>query len=741
MTRNVAKFFFLAALLSLNGAQLYAEDAAAVEAQAGTLEILVAAKGSGRALRRAEVKLGTEVLTTDPTGRVRLSLPDREGDLQVSRQGYESTFVSFSSLRGKSKQTIYLEPGKPDDSEVVIVGARRAEVSRKTVTVRETARIAPGGDAAQVTQLLPGVQNNPGRTEVVIRGSGPNDSRYFVDDIAVQNLFHDVANLSIIPSRQLSSVEFNSGGFGVQYGDATGGVIVLRSSDEIPTEKHSEFVVNVPFYLGLFYEQPIDEQSAVAVSVRRSILEAILPKVLPKDLDATVVPSFYDVYARYLHKTENTTYKLTAIATQDGLSLLVPFDGAERADGKANIEFRNSFQVLALERDHNLGDGWRYRTTPQIRNARVKANFISNDLYINTKSFSMPTEFSKRLEKGRFIYLGLSPEFSQTRVDAEAPAPVSDDPFYDPEDAPKLSVSRSFRIDQYAAWSAIDLGYEAWTVTPGLRTATNQQIGETAIDPRLQMRYALNKDNNLKAAYGQYSISPEPQEASAEFGNPDLGYEKSIHTVLGIETRWDDRWETEFQTFFKKTYRLIVSGGDRNYTDTGTRRTYGFEAFVRRNLTEKWLGWLSYTYSVSRERKNDASPWYTSSYDQTHILNLAGSYRLSAFWDVGSRFKFNTGNPYTPVTGAVYNSNLDKYQPSYLKDEPYTERLPDYHSLDVFATYDSLYNEFKLKYQFGIQYLAFTKRIDSIQYNFDYTEKESVANLPPIPYFQLSGEF
>ena len=294
MTPLVAKLCLLASLTGLANGPLYAEETAAPEAATATLELSVAAKGTGRPLRRAEVKIGTEVMTTDPSGRVRIAVPEREGELQVSRQGYESTFVSFASLRGKKSQTIYLEPGKPDDSEVVIVGARRAEVSRKTVTVRETARIAPGGDAAQVTQLLPGVQSNPGRTEIVIRGSGPNDSRYFVDDIAVGNIFHDVANLSIIPSRQLASVEFNSGGFGVQYGEATGGVIVLRSSEEIPEGPRSEFVVNVPFYLGLFHEQPIDEQSSVAVSFRRSTIEAILPKVLPKDLDATVVPFFYD---------------------------------------------------------------------------------------------------------------------------------------------------------------------------------------------------------------------------------------------------------------------------------------------------------------------------------------------------------------------------------------------------------------------------------------------------------------
>ncbi len=709
--------------------------------QGTDIELTIAAKGSGRVLKRAEVKIGTELFASNPQGKVRLKLPEREGTLQVSRQGYESIFVEFSSLRGQSAATIYLPPGKPDDSEVVITGFRRAEVSRKTITVRETSRIAPGGDPAQVTQLLPGVQSSPGSTDVVIRGSGPNDSRYFVDDIAVPSLFHDVANLSIVPSQQLDSVDFNSGGFGVQYGDATGGVIVLRSTDQVVEAPRTEFTVNVPFYLGIFHERALDAQSSVAFSFRRSTLEAILPSVLPKDLDATVVPYFFDIYARYLHKTESTSHKLTAISSLDGLNLVVPFESSEREDGKADVTFRNSFSVFALERDHNLGDGWRYRTTPQYRMFRVKANFISNELYLNGKTVLIPTEITKRLDKGRSLYFGISPEWNQTRVDADAPAPVNDDPFFDPEDAPKEKASQTFSFAQVAAWAAIDLGWDALIVTPGIRIFNSQLVGETGVDPRLQARYALDKANNLKAAYGQYSIAPEPVEATEAFGNTDLGYEKSVHMVLGLETRWDDRWETEFQGFYKKTYRLVVSGGPKNYEDTGLRRTYGAEAFIRRNLTEKLFGWIAYTYSVSEEKKSEENPWFRSSYDQTHILNFAGSYRVSAYWDLGTRFKYNTGNAYTPVTSSIYNVNLDKYQPEFARDNPYSARLPDFHSLDLFATYDSLFDEFKLKYQFGVQYLALVKRVSSVDYNYDYTQKEFVANLPPIPYFQLSGEF
>ncbi|HYX37980.1 MAG TPA: TonB-dependent receptor plug domain-containing protein [Oligoflexus sp.] len=705
------------------------------------VRLKVMAKGSGRILKRAEIRVGQEILATGPDGTLELDVPGREGSIQVLRQGYEAVFIDFKDLRGKSSYSVYLPPGKPDDSEVVITGQRRPETSRKTVTVQETSRIAPGGDPAQIAQLLPGVQSSPGRTEVVIRGSGPNDSRYFVDDILVPSIFHQVQNLSVVPAQQLTDVDFNSGGFGAQYGDATGGIIVLRSKDTLPENPRTEFVVNVPFYLGIYHERPLDETSSIAVSVRKSTIEAILPMVLPDDSDITVIPLFADAYARYLTKSETTNHKLTVIASEDGLTLSAPFDSSTEVDGKVDVSFKNRFAVIGWERDHNLGEGWRYRTTPQYAYSRFQIGFGEDKVYITSNEIQMPTEFTKRLDKGRNLYLGFSPQYTVGKFDITAPAFATDDPYYDPEDAPRISANSTFSFSSFAAWSSLDLQAGPIVYTPGVRVFKTGFVDEVGVDPRLAARYPIDANNTIKAATGQYSIAPEPQETNEDFGDPDIGYERANHYVLGLETRWTDRWITEFQTFYKKTYRLVVSGGPNNYQDTGSRRSYGFEAFIRRNLTEQFFGWLAYTWSVSEERKSDEDDWYTSQYDQTHILNLAGSYKISAYWDLGTRLKYNTQSPYTPVTGSIYNSNLDKYQPIYDNSNPNSARAPVSHSIALFATYDSLYDTYKLKYQFGVDYLSVGRRVDSVQYNYDYSEKEEMSSLPPIPYIQISGEF
>src|SRR5205085_10059243 len=139
-----------------------------------------------------------------------------------------------------------------DDNVIVVTGKRRPQVSRKSVSIDESRRIAPGGDPAQVVKLLPGVQSRGGGfgNQVIVRGSGPRDSRYYIDDLEVPFIFHGIGNLSIIPGSLLQGVDFESGGFGPEYGDATGGIITLRTVTAIPERPHTEFVMNVPFYSG-----------------------------------------------------------------------------------------------------------------------------------------------------------------------------------------------------------------------------------------------------------------------------------------------------------------------------------------------------------------------------------------------------------------------------------------------------------------------------------------------------------
>ena len=90
---------------------------------------------------------------------------------------------------------------------------------------------------------------------------------------------------------------------------------------------------------------------------------------------------------------------------------------------------------------------------------------------------------------------------------------------------------------------------------------------------------------------------------------------------------------------------------------------------------------MAYTLSRSLRRASPEDELVLSDTDSTHVLTALGSYRLGKGWELGSKFMYVSGTPYTPVVGALYSSTTDEYVP--VLGEPKSRRLPAYHELDL----------------------------------------------------------
>jgi hypothetical protein len=74
---------------------------------------------------------------------------------------------------------------------------------------------------------------------------------------------------------------------------------------------------------------------------------------------------------------------------------------------------------------------------------------------------------------------------------------------------------------------------------------------------------------------------------------------------------------------------------------TGT--AYGLELYIKRKLTSRLGGFLSYT--LSRSTRTTGGQTFIASFDRTHVLNTAVAYDLGRNWRAGTRFTFYTGLP------------------------------------------------------------------------------------------------
>ncbi|MGE0174732.1 MAG: TonB-dependent receptor plug domain-containing protein [Oligoflexales bacterium] len=704
-------------------------------------------KGTGVPLKRVEVKVGDVTSYSDPEGVVTIALPDT-GILKIFRKGYKASEVKVEDVKTDTSD-LFLVPALSPDEVIVIKGEKQSSVSQKNVSIEESRKVAPNNDPAQVVKLLPGVQSlSSFQGDVVVRGSGPQDSKYYVDDLEVPFIFHSVASLSILNPNLLSNVQFDSGGFSSKYGDAMGGVIVLETKSEVPDRPKTELISNIPFYSSIFHERPLGEKDSLSFSIRRSYIDSMLRAVMKeqnkKDSDSsnnvTIVPKFSDLHLVHFHKRDDGYSKLSLIAAEDGLSALVPTDFSDET-GKSEFSISSRFVNLGYEHSTVLDAKRRVRTTPQFYIMESGSVFDDNRFNLYLKRFRTPTDLTYKLSKEEEVIVGIDPAYSYGSVDLYSIFPRFDDPTFDFEDAKKENLNTKFHNSSIASWIAIDQQLGDLKVTPEVRVFYHTIIDKTSYDPRIRSKFHLTDRNDIKASVGQFSRPPEPQDVFEDFGNPKLDYQKSIHYILGLETRWNEFWTTEIQTFYKRNYDQVVFDADKNFDNDGSGKVYGVEFFVRRNLTSRFFGWLSYTYSQTRERNNGGGSYKPGNYDQTHVANLVASYKLSAQWDVGGRLQHNTGNPYTPIHSAVYNANLDKYQPRQDDDDVNSERLPDSTSLSLYSNHEALFDTWKLGVKYGVEAYSLSKPVFGVSYNYDYSKKTYQKGIASIPFVEVRGEF
>jgi outer membrane receptor for ferrienterochelin and colicin len=276
---------------------------------------------------------------------------------------------------------------------------------------------------------------------------------------------------------------------------------------------------------------------------------------------------------------------------------------------------------------------------------------------------------------------------------------------------------------------------------PGVRADYTGDGREWTVDPRFTGRFTVAERTTLKTGAGLYSQPAIYYEAMEDLGNPDIKPYHTLQTSLGIEQGIGDSVMFDVDSFYKRWYGRVVGtegGVDPHFLNEGTGRAYGAEFLVKIRMSEKSRAFLAYTLSRSERQDGADAEMRLFDYDQTHNLSLTASYDLGHGWIAGARFRYGTGNPYSPVVSSVYDANTDTYVG--LTDGLNTDRLKPFHQLDVrveklwtlgpvgLTTYLEIFNVYNAQNQSGVGY------------SFDYTESEQGTGMPFFPNLGIRGE-
>ena len=195
-------------------------------------------------------------------------------ELRVSSIGFKP-YISGAMMVTNSKQVdieIPLEEMEIALGEVVI----KASPFLKKIETPISARIIgideieknPGGnrDISRVIQSFPGVSSTPAfRNDVIVRGGGPNENRFFVDNVEIPYLNHFSTQgssggpVGIINVDFVQSVDFLSGAFPASRGNALSSVLNFTFVDGNKEKMKYRATVGASD-LGLTMDGPLNEK-------------------------------------------------------------------------------------------------------------------------------------------------------------------------------------------------------------------------------------------------------------------------------------------------------------------------------------------------------------------------------------------------------------------------------------------------------------------------------------------------
>jgi hypothetical protein len=177
--------------------------------------------------------------------------------------------------------------------------------------------------------------------------------------------------------------------------------------------------------------------------------------------------------------------------------------------------------------------------------------------------------------------------------------------------------------------------------------------------------------------------------------------------------------------------------GSWSYRDNvGRGRAHGLELLLKR-ATERSMGWVAYTYSQSQRRGDPQlyPGYHPYVLDQPHVLTAVGSARLGDHWRAGTRLRYATGNPVTPVAGVYYDTDQQEYLPI---DGPIlSDRLPDFFQLDLRIDRTWHRDWGTLALFLDVQNVTNRLNAEGVEYNFDYSEIQYIRGLPIFPSIGL----
>lgn len=654
--------------------------------------------------------------------------------------------------------SVAIEPAAPADKgagttpdeaplEVRVRGERPPREVTKHSMSRQEMFQSPGtnGDALRSLQNLPGIARPPPFSgQLVVRGSAPNDTQFFVDGTNVPIVYHFGGLSSVVPTEALDKIDFYPGNFGTQFGRGMGGIIDIGLRNPNADGKwHAMFQLD-SIDVRTLVERSLGGGWSFFAGGRRSYFDAWIKLLAPSGI--TTAPKYYD-YQVMVRKEFSPDHDLRFVffGSDDSFALFGSGNGGGNFALGGNLSAAISFWRAQARYQNKLTSSTRLSAVVATGQDRVQFGFGEDYADIKTMPVSGRLEIAQRIARFLTANAGMDILTTPYEVTVRFPRPEKPGVPGGGVGSPPLIAKNDDNLYTPGAYLELEVVPKAGTrLVPGIRADYTNQTGDWTYSPRIAARQDLNRESGrrttAKGGIGYFYQPPSPFELDPIFGQGrTLISNRSAHISAGIEQELGAHAELSVETFYKKLDHLVAQdNGNR-----GDGRIVGTETLLRWKNDPKLFGWFAYTISRSERRDDPTETLRLSQYDQTHILTVLASKGWDPGLRFGARFRFVSGGLYTPNSygGGVLDTDRGAYQPVTTLP-PFNTRLPPFHQLDLRFEKSSYVNHLgKVTAYVDVQNVYYYSPVQGVVYNYNYTTSRPVRGLPTLSIIGARVDF
>lgn len=554
-------------------------------------------------------------------------------------------------------------------------------VSMRVIGMREIEK-SPGSnrDVSRIVRSYPGVAFSPigYRNDLIVRGGGPSENRFFMDGIEIPNINHFATQgasggpVSIVNSDLVREIDFYTGAFPVDRAGALSSVLDFRLRDG-DRERQTFKATLGASEVSLSGSGHVGRKTTYLFSVRQSYLQLLF-----KLLGLPFLPNYIDgqlkVRTRFSERDELTLLGLVGI---DNMRLNLDERGEEN-------EYLLSYLPRIRQETFTVGAVYRHFAGRHELSVALSHNYLNNrnlkyrdndasseeNLMLRLRGVEQKTSLrvENRSRLGRWtVREGV--ELSYSTYDNRTLRRLCCDGGGLSGYRTRLGIA-GWGVFAGADYASAD---RRLTLSAGVRADGCDFSAATGrfwrqLSPRVSASYALSESWSVNAGAGIfYQLPPYMALGYKEEGvavNRDLKYMRGTQGALGFDWRLRERLVVSVEGFCKYYADVPLSvgdgvpltckgddygtAGDERLVPSASGRAYGVELMARWQIPDRLNVVGAFTWFRSEYRRDRRSGYIPSAWDNRFIANVSGTYDLPRHWSVGAKLSAIGGAPYTP---------------------------------------------------------------------------------------------